>query len=227
MAAGAARGCRRRTRRWRSDRAGPARRSCRAPPRRRAARRRSAARCGGPWTAPPAGTAARLRRSAPDGARAITSSALLPPVAQPVERAITASSSPLSVLPATSTGRFGDMRKKRSTRSRPRPGVGTTSSASNFRLPVTVMRAGSAPSCDQPPRRFVALHAEPIDVGQHAPEERPDQPVARERSVRDAAVHEHRLDAAAAALAQQVRPDLGLDHHEQPRLDEVQRAAHA
>ena len=59
----------------------------------------------------------------------------------------TAASSPRIVLPATITVRFGDRRKKRSTRSRGLPcaaGAGI-SSESNFRLPVTVTRAGSAP----------------------------------------------------------------------------------
>ena len=116
------------------------------------------------------------------------------------------------------------MRKKRSTRPGPRPGTTAVSMASNFRLPVMVMRAGSAPSCGQAARGLLALDAEAIDVGEHAPEERPDQPVARERAVRDAAVDDHRLDAAAAAFAQQVRPDLVLDHHEQPRPHHRQRA---
>ena len=50
-------------------------------------------------------------------------------------------------LPAMSTGRPGDMRKNRSTRSGPRPGVGSASSESNLMLPVTVTFDGSAPSC--------------------------------------------------------------------------------
>jgi hypothetical protein len=48
------------------------------------------------------------------------------------------------LLPATTTGRFGESRKNRRTRPGPRPGVGALRE-SNFRLPVTVMRAGSAP----------------------------------------------------------------------------------
>ena len=77
---------------------------------------------------------------------------------------------------------------------------------------------------DQPPRRFLALHAEAIDVGEHAAEERTDQPVARIRSRRDAAVDHDRLHAALAAHAQQVRPDLGLHHDEDARLDQIERA---
>ena len=73
-------------------------------------------------------------------------------------------------------------------------------------------------------RRLVALHAEAIDVREHAAEERPDQPVARIRAGRDAAVDQRRLDPGALAGAQQVRPDLGLHHDEQPRLDQPQRA---
>ena len=59
----------------------------------------------------------------------------------------TADSSPRIVLPATRTVRFGDSRKKRSTRSRGLPCAARagSSSESNFRLPVTVMCAGSAP----------------------------------------------------------------------------------
>ena len=93
-----------------------------------------------------------------------------------------------------------------------------SSSESNFRLPVTVTRAGSAPSVDQPARRLLALHAEAIDVGEHAAEKRPHEAVARIRPRRDAAVDHDGLHAARAADAQQVRPDLGLHHDEQPRL---------
>ena len=50
---------------------------------------------------------------------------------------------------------------------------------------------------DQPPRRLLALHAEAIDVGEHAAEERPDQPVARIRPRRDAAV-DHRPSSRRA-----------------------------
>ena len=111
---------------------------------------------------------------------------------------------------------------------RPRPcddGVGS-SSESNFRLPVTVMRAGSAPRSIRRRADLLALHAEAIDVGEHAAEERPDQPVAR-----DTTAYEMRpltitvLTPRRAAVAQQVRPDLGLHHHEQARLDDRQRAA--
>ena len=35
-----------------------------------------------------------------------------------------------------------------------------------------------------------------------------------------------RLDAAAAALVQQVRPDLGFHHDEEPRPHQVERPAH-
>ena len=103
----------------------------------------------------------------------MTSSALAPPgVARSRLKArITGSSSPFSVLPAMSTGRSGDTRKKRSTRSRAASRQRARSSASNFRLPVIVIRAGSAPSADQAARRLFPLHAEAIDVGQHAAEE--------------------------------------------------------
>ncbi len=77
---------------------------------------------------------------------------------------------------------------------------------------------------DEAPRRFLALHAEAIDVGEDPLEERPDQPVARIRPRRDASVDEDRLHAARAAHAQQVRPDLGLHHDEDARPHEVQRA---
>jgi hypothetical protein len=77
----------------------------------------------------------------------------------------------------------------------------------------------------EPPRRLFALHAEAADVGEHAPEPR-HQPVASERPRRDAPVDHHRGHAPLAALAQQVRPDLGFDHQEQPRAHHAQRAPH-
>jgi hypothetical protein len=62
-----------------------------------------------------------------------------------------------------------------------------------------------------------------VDVGQHAPEERLHESVAWERTVRDPAVHHHRLHAAAAAFAEKIRPDLRFHHDEEPGLHEVQR----
>src|SRR5471030_3077106 len=118
----------------------------------------------------------------------MTSSALPPAVRTRLNARITGASSPFSVLPAMMTGRFGDMRKKRRTRSRPRPGVGDDSSESNLRLPVTVMRDGSAPRSTSL-RDVSSLDAEAIDIAEHARDERPDQLVARVGTVRDAAVH--------------------------------------
>jgi hypothetical protein len=77
---------------------------------------------------------------------------------------------------------------------------------------------------DDPARGFLALHAEAIDVGQHAAEQRAHEAIARIRARRDAAVGEHGGDAAGAAGAQQVRPNLRLHHHEQARFDDVERA---
>ena len=51
-------------------------------------------------------------------------------------------------------------------------------------------------------------------------------PIARIRALREPAVDDRRLDAAAPAFAQQVRPDLGLHHHEEPGPHEIERAAH-
>ena len=156
------------------------------------------------------------------------SSALLPGcvVRTRLNARMTASSSPFDVLPATSTSRFGDMRKKRSTRSRPRPGRRRRIE----RVELQAAGHGDArrvgAELDQPARRLLALHAEAIDVAEHAPDERTDDAIARERARRDAAVDQRRLDAAAPALAQQVRPDLGFDHHEEPRLHQIQRAPH-
>jgi hypothetical protein len=84
---------------------------------------------------------------------AITSSALAPPgiVRTRLNARMTASSSPRIVLPAISTGRPGDIRKNRSTRAAPRPGSGVASSASNFKLPVIVIRVRSAPSATRRP----------------------------------------------------------------------------
>ena len=79
---------------------------------------------------------------------------------------------------------------------------------------------------DQPARRFLALHAESVDVGEHAPEERTDEPIPRIRPRRDASVDDHRLHAPLAAYPQQVRPDLGLHHDEDPRLHQIERPPH-
>ena len=79
---------------------------------------------------------------------------------------------------------------------------------------------------DQTAGRLLALHAEAIDVGQHAAEERANQAVARVRPRRDAAVDDGGLHPALAAFAEQVGPDLGLHHDEEPRLHQAEGAAH-
>ena len=124
-------------------------------------------------------------------------------------------------------GALGDTRKKRSTRSRlwpcgPTPGQ---SSESNFRLPVTTTRARSAP------RSTIRRAASSLCMQKRSTsastrrKKRRTSAIAGERARRDAAVDEHRGHAALAAVAQQHRPDLGLHHHEQPRPDDVERAA--
>ena len=99
----------------------------------------------------------------------------------------TISCSPGIVLPATMTARPSATRKKRSTRSAPPRRAGArraTCRASNFRLPVTVMRSRGRAELDQPAGRLLALHAEAVDEREHAPEERPDEAVARETTAR-------------------------------------------
>src|SRR5262249_28066745 len=84
---------------------------------------------------------------------------------------------------------------------------------------------GVGAELDDPARRLLGLHAEPIHVGEDAAEKVPYHPVAWIRPRRDAAVAHDRFDALLSALAQQVRPDLGLHHDEHARPDEAQRAA--
>ena len=121
-----ARGFRRRTPRSRSDRAAPARRSCRAT----TASARGSASIGSSLRRTVDSPSCRQSRSTSSnrsGWRAAMISSALPPAAVVRTRLnarITGSSSPFDVLPATSTRRPGEMRKNRSTRSRPRPGVG-------------------------------------------------------------------------------------------------------
>ena len=74
--------------------------------------------------------------------------------------------------------------------------------------------------------RFFALHAEAVDVGEHTAEEAARQPVARIRARRDAAVDDDGGDAAGTAFTQEIRPDLGLHHDEEPRPQPVEQPAH-
>ena len=201
VAAGAAPGCRRRRRPSRSGRPRRARRSCRGS----TASARGSASIGSSVRRTVDSPSCRHSRSTSpkrSGWRAaITSSASAAlPVrpAEPLNARITASSSPLERAAGHEhrpIRRHAEEAKHALAAAAGR--AGSRSSASNFRLPVTVMRAGSAPSSISRRARLLALHAERVDVGEHAPEERADQPVARERPVRDAAVHQHRLDAAA------------------------------
>ena len=171
-----ARGCRRRTPPWRSDRAAPARRWCRAPPRRRAARRRSAARVRRTVASP----SCRHRRSTSakrSGWRAAMIEQRVLPArrrAQPVERAD-------HRLLLAAQRAAGDehrpvratMRKKRSTRSGPRPAYGRRSERVELEAAGDDDPRRVGAERRQPPRRLLALHAEAVDVGEHAAEERP------------------------------------------------------
>ena len=85
---------------------------------------------------------------------------------------------------------------------------------------------GRRPEADQPPGRFLALHAETIHQRQHAPEHRPHELVPRIRPGGDPPVDHDRLDAAFAAAAQQIGPDLGFHHHEQARANDGQHPIH-
>ena len=97
---------------------------------------------------------------------------------------------------------------------------------------IELERAGHADALaggahlDHAARGLLALHAEAIDVVEHAPEKESREPVTRKRSRRDASVDERRLHAVAAARAQQVRPDFGFHHDEQPRPHQLQRPIH-
>ena len=97
------------------------------------------------------------------------------------------------------------------------------------RIELEAAGDGDAPrirtQIDESPRRFFALDAEAVDVVQHRLHEGAYQPVARIGPLRQAPVDDGRLHAAHAALVQQVGPDLGLHHDEQPRPDQVERAA--
>ena len=87
-------------------------------------------------------------------------------------------------------------------------------------------RSARGADLDEAAGRLLRLHTEAVDVGEHVAEEAARQPVARERPRRQPAVDHRGPDAAGPAFAQQVRPDLGLHHQEQPRLDQVERPAH-
>ena len=80
---------------------------------------------------------------------------------------------------------------------------------------------------EKPAAPEIVLRADPVDAAQRAPHEPADQPVAAVRAVGDAAVHDHRPDTAAAAGAQQVRPHLRVDQHQQLRRNAIERARHA
>ena len=153
------------------------------------------------FRSPPARPAARPRRSARGGA-----------APAPAARSTAASS--CSRRNARSTSRLfalhraaGDEHRPRRrnaevaqhaiARRAPASAVDGSSSESNFRLPVTTTRAGIGAELDEAARRLFALHAEAVDVGEHAPHHRPDQPVARERPRREPAVDHRGLDAAA------------------------------
>ena len=171
--------------------------------------------------------AARLLRTARDGGAPVIASAPGVVVLIRANARSTAASSPCTVLPATITTRPGATRKNRSTLSR---GLAcetrsASRSESNFRLPVTVTRDGSAPrSISRRADSSLCMQKRSTSASTRRKNGR-IQPVARIGARRNPPVDDDGLDAAVAADPQQVRPDLGLHHHEQPRLHDVQRAA--
>ena len=78
---------------------------------------------------------------------------------------------------------------------------------------------------DQTLRRLLALHAEPIDISQHATKQWLDQAVPWKRAMGNPPIHHDRLHTTPPAFTEEVRPDFSLDHHKQPRLHEPERSA--
>ena len=83
---------------------------------------------------------------------------------------------------------------------------------------------GVRPDRNEPPPPFLRLRADAAHVGQHPPHAAAGETVAPERAVGQAAVDQEGDHSAPPAGAEQIRPDLGIDHHEQLRRDPVQGA---
>ena len=217
-------GCRRRRRRSRSGRAAPARRSCRGRPRRRAARRRPASSVRR-TTRRPSARASASASSKRSGLRgAITSSAVGCARRTAANAASTGASSPFSVLAAMNTGRAGG-RGNSAARGR-RRGRRRRPALERVELQAAgddhARRIGA--DVDDAPRRLLALHAEAIDVGEHACGRTPR--ASRYRGYDRAEIRPLTsivFTPCAPAGAQQVRPDLGLHHDEEPRPHQPQR----
>src|SRR5262249_24522470 len=84
---------------------------------------------------------------------------------------------------------------------------------------------GIAAEFDETASGLLTLHAEPVDVRQHPAEEGANRAISRIRPRGDPTVDHDGLYPLLAANPQEVRPDLGLHHHEQARLDDVERAS--
>ena len=125
------------------------------------------------------------------------------------------------VLPATMTGRprrhpeIAQDAVLAAAFDRVAPG---TSIESNFRLPVTTTRPGSAPmSIRRRADSSLCMQNLSMSASTFLKNE-PHELVARIRARRNPAVDHDRGHAHPLALAEEIRPDLGLHHHEQPRL---------
>ena len=211
-------GCRPRTPRRRSSRAGPARRPCRARSR---ASPRSGTRAR-QLAAPHRGEAARrhqadhladaLGMARRDDQRQVGPRRAARPRARrapppPRRGACCRRSTPAARAPDRAAG-ARDRRR--------RPGSG---SASCLTLPVTTTRSGVAPSAIT--RRASSSDCMPKTrhVGQHPSHGAAHEPVAAERAVGQPAVGDHRRHAAGGQRAQQIRPQLRLHAHEEGRAD--------
>jgi hypothetical protein len=79
---------------------------------------------------------------------------------------------------------------------------------------------------DDAPRRFLVLHAEAVDVGEHPPDKDAREPVPRIGAGGDAAVDEDGPDPGLPAGTQHVRPDLCFHDDEEARPHQADRAVH-
>ena len=227
VAARAAPGCRRRTRRRRWRRAAPARRPCRA---RSPAARRRPARAGGSSLRRADGQPARARRGAStsrtrSGWRGASTSARSGKSARAARvsvehglllAAVRAAGDPHRL--ARRAGRAGGARDRRR-----RPG---RAARSCLTLPVTNTRSGGAPSAMIRRASSSDCMAKTVTSSSTVRHEAAHQAIAAERPIGEPAVGDHHGHAAAPRAARSsVRPELGLHADEERGIDGARRAA--
>ncbi len=132
-----------------------------------------------------------------------------------------AASSPSSVLPATTSRSPAASLFNWTVAS-----ASSTARTSNLRFPATETRSARQPMAFSRSPSVSLCASTRLSSSRNGLHKPAQPPVTRPGAVRDAGIHHGYGDFPAKASAQQVRPELRLRQHQQPRLQSLQISPH-